>query len=91
MLRLIAIFSFVLIWSTVNGVARCPFPGSTLGTTFTDKVDKWISWQNRRSFLEGETVHYECEDNWRFVEDVSYSLTCQSDGSWSGRLPVCGN
>lgn len=30
MFRLIAILSFALIVETVNGIARCPFPGSTL-------------------------------------------------------------
>jgi hypothetical protein len=87
MRRLIAIFSFAFIWATVSGVVRCPFPGSTAHAAF---MDKSISWQDRPSFEEGEKVTYECQENWP-VEGVQYSLTCQSDGSWSGPLPVCGN
>ena len=88
MFRLIAILSFAFLWSTVNGVARCPFPGRTNGASFTDNS---INWQNLPSFGEGETVQYECNGDWRTVEDVKYSLTCRRDGSWNGPLPVCGN
>ena len=86
MFHSIAIFSFALFWSTVNGFILCPFPGSTASTFFA-----LASWQNGRSFRQGETVRYECVENGLFVEDVKYSLTCQSDGSWSDPLPVCGN
>ena len=85
MSRLIAIFSFVFIWSTVNGVTRCPFPGRTAYTYFTNES---ISWP---SFQEGDSVQYECHENWWPVKRDNYSLTCQSDGSWNGPLPVCGN
>jgi hypothetical protein len=86
MLRLIAILSFALIVETVNGIARCPFPGSTAGASFV-----LTSLQNRPFFNERETVEYECKENWRSVEGVEYSLTCQRDGTWSAPLPYCGN
>ena len=88
MFRLIAILSFAFLWSTVNGVARCPFPGRTAGASFRYK---FISWKNKPFYLEGETVQYECNGDWRPLEGVQYSLTCQRDGSWNGPLPVCGN
>ena len=88
MLRLITILSFAFLWSTVNGVARCPFPGRTNGASFTDNS---INWQNLPSFGEGETVQYECNGDWRTLEGVDYSLTCQRNGLWNGPLPVCGN
>lgn len=86
MLRLIAILSFAFLWSTSNGVVRCPFPGSTAGASF-----KFTSWQIKPFFHERETVEYECNGKWRSVEGIQYSLTCQRDGSWNGRLPICGN
>jgi hypothetical protein len=86
MFRLIVIFSFAFLWSTVNCIARCPFPGSTAGASF-----KFTSLQNRPFFNESETVEYECKEHWRPLKGVQYSLTCQRDGSWNGRLPVCGN
>ena len=87
MLRLIAILSFAFLWSTVNGVARCPFPGTTASASF-----KIPNWQNKPFFQENETVVYECNKNgnWWSVEDVEYYLTCRSDGSWSDPLPICG-
>ena len=90
MLRLIAILSFAFLWSTVNGVARCPFPGRTAGAIFRNTS---ISWENKPFFHENETVVYECNNyvNFRSVEGVKYSLTCRRDGSWNGPLPVCGN
>ena len=88
MFRLIAILSFAFLWSTVNGVARCPFPGRTAGASFRYKFS---SWQNKPFYQKGETVQYECNGDWRPLESVQYSLTCQRDGSWNGPLPVCGN
>jgi Sushi repeat (SCR repeat) len=88
MFRLIAIFSFVLVVETVNGFARCPFPGTTAGVSIKNK---FISWQFRPYLQEGETLRYECKENWRPVKGVRYSLTCQRDGRWTAPLPYCGN
>ena len=83
----IALAVLVCRWWMVCGIGRCPFPGTTAGTEFRNRS---ISWQNRRSFQEGDVVEYKCTGNSRYLYG-KYELTCRSDGTWDNPLPRCGN
>ena len=76
---------FLCCW-VCEGV-RCPFPGITATAEFVDVS----TIQTNRTFHQGDVVEYHCPGDWQRNFDQKYSLTCQSDGTWSGPLPRCSN